>query len=73
MAKAILTKNTLVLKYQNGVDDKGDPKYSTQKFSRIKLQATDESILAVGEALGNLLSSDNKEVQKEEYYVLGQE
>ena len=59
MAKAILTKNTLVLKYQNGVDDKGDPKYTTQKFSRIKLQATDDSILAVGQALGGLLASDN--------------
>ena len=73
MAKAILTKNTLVLKYQNGVDDKGDPKYTTQKFSRIKLQATDDSILAVGEALGGLLASENREVLKEENYVLGQE
>ena len=73
MAKAILTKNTLVLKYQSGVDDKGDPKYTTQKFSRIKLQATDDSILAVGQALGGLLASDNKEVLKEENYVLGEE
>ena len=73
MARAILTKNTLVLKYQNGVDDKGDPKYTTQKYSRIKLQATDDSILAVGQALGGLLASDNKEVLKEENYVLGEE
>ena len=73
MAKAILTKNTLVLKYQNGVDDKGDPKYTTQKFSRIKLQATDDSILEVGQALGGLLASDNKEVLKEENYILEQE
>ena len=60
MAKAILTKNTLVLKYQNGVDDKGYPKYTTQKFSRIKLQATDDAILAVGEVLGELLASNNR-------------
>ena len=38
MAKAILTKKSLVLKYQKGVDDNGNPKFSTQKFSKIRVE-----------------------------------
>ena len=65
-AKTTLTKNTLVLRYENGVDDKGNPKFTTQKFSRIKLTASDDSILQVGEALNSLIASDNTSVSKEE-------
>ena len=43
MAKAILTKKSLVLKYQKGVYDSGSPKFSTQKFSKIKVDAEDEN------------------------------
>lgn len=73
MARATLTKNTMVLRYQTGVDTDGNPKYTTQKFSRVKLQATDSAVLSVGEAFNNLIDSDNKDVFKEESYVLGHE
>ena len=51
MAKAILTKKSLVLKYQKGVYDSGSPKFSTQKFSKIKVDAEDEKLYEVGKAL----------------------
>lgn len=73
MARATLTKNTMVLRYQTGVDTEGNPKYTTQKFSRIKIQATDSGILEVGESLNRLIDSENKEVLKEENYILGNE
>ncbi|MDK0654186.1 DUF1659 domain-containing protein [Clostridium perfringens] len=47
MAKAILTKKSLVLKYQKGVYDSGSPKFSTQKFSKIKVDAEDEKLYEV--------------------------
>ena len=65
-AKTTLTKNTLVLRYESGVDDKGNPKFTTQKFSRIKLTASDDAILQVGEALNNLIATENSSVSKEE-------
>ncbi|XZH38903.1 DUF1659 domain-containing protein [Clostridium perfringens] len=67
MAKAILTKKSLVLKYQKGVDDSGSPKFSTQKFSKIKVDAEDEKKLyEVGKALADLLSSRVNSVLKED-------
>lgn len=69
-ANSVITKNSLVLKYQNGVDDKGNPKFTTQKFSRIKLQATDEAMKNVGTALGALLFSDNTQVLKEQDFII---
>lgn len=47
MAKAILTKKSLVLKYQKGESDSGSPKFSTQKFSNIKVDAEDEKLYEV--------------------------
>ena len=66
MAKAILTKKSLVLKYQKGVDDSGSPKFSTQKFSNIKVDSEDEKLYEVGQALGELLSSQVSSILKED-------
>lgn len=66
MAKAILTKKSLVLKYQKGVDDSGRPKFSTQKFSKIKVDAEDAKLYEVGKALADLLSSRVNSVLKED-------
>ncbi|MDZ5255141.1 DUF1659 domain-containing protein [Clostridium sp. LIBA-8841] len=66
MAKAILTKKSLVLKYQKGVDNNGDPKFSTQKFSKIRVDAEDSKLYEVGEALTALLASDVNFVLKED-------
>ncbi|MGL4572691.1 MAG: DUF1659 domain-containing protein [Clostridium sp.] len=66
MAKAILTKKSLVLKYQKGVDNNGDPKFSTQKFSKIRVGAEDSKLYEVGQALTALLASEVNFVLKED-------
>lgn len=66
MAKAILTKKSLVLKYQKGESDSGSPKFSTQKFSNIKVDAEDQKLYEVGQALGELLSSQVSSILKED-------
>lgn len=66
MAKAILTKKSLVLKYQKGVDNNGDPKFSTQKFSKIRVDAEDTKLYEVGQALAALLASEFNSVLKED-------
>ncbi|MGG5460145.1 DUF1659 domain-containing protein [Clostridium sp. B9] len=66
MAKAILTKKSLVLKYQKGVDDNGNPKFSTQKFSKIRVDAEDSKLYEVGKALADLILSDVAQVLKED-------
>lgn len=70
MATSTLTKNAMVIKYQVGVDGKGDPKYSTQRFSKVKSSATDDTFQAVGSELIKLLDSPNALVQKEQSFVI---
>lgn len=71
-AKATLYKNTLVLKYRTGIDENDNPKYSTQRFSRISLNATDDAIHTVGSLMLTMIASNNKELLKEEFYTLSQ-
>lgn len=68
MAKAILTKKSLVLKFQKGVDDNSKPKFATQKFSKISLAADDAKLYEVGVALAGLLASETNFVLKEDDY-----
>lgn len=67
---ASLEKNAVILKYQTGVDDKGNPVYSTQRFSKIKDDAGDHLVLEVGTAINEIINSQDKEIFKEETYVL---
>ncbi len=68
MAKAILTKKSLVLKFQKGVDDNSNPKFATQRFSKINVAAEDEKLYEVGKALAGLLASETNFVLKEDDY-----
>jgi hypothetical protein len=70
MATSTLTKNSMVIKYQIGVDTQGNPKYSTQKFSKVKESLTDDNFYAVGSELIKLLDSPSALVQKEQSFVI---
>ncbi len=48
MAKSNLNKEKLSIKVSKGVDDSGSPKFSTQKFSKIKVDAEDAKLYEVG-------------------------
>lgn len=64
--KGNLNKEKLSIKVSKGVDDSGRPKFSTQKFSKIKVDAEDEKLYEVGKALADLLSSRVNSVLKED-------
>lgn len=68
MARAVLTKKSLILKYQNGEDDLGSPKFSTQRFSNVKVDAEDEKLYEVGQALGSLLVTKVNSIEKEDKF-----
>ncbi|WCM70092.1 DUF1659 domain-containing protein [Clostridium perfringens] len=64
--KGNLNKEKLSIKVSKGGDDSGSPKFSTQKFSKIKVDAEDEKLYEVGKALADLLSSRVNSVLKED-------
>lgn len=66
-----LTKNSLVLRYSNGVDKNGKEKFKTQKFSKVKLGATDDQVRELGRVLGQLLVVDDCHAFQEKYFILG--
>ncbi|MGL5245656.1 MAG: DUF1659 domain-containing protein [Sarcina sp.] len=70
MAKSTITKSTLGLKYQVGTDDNGNPKFATQKYSKIKVGASDDAILAVGKALSSLLFTEGALILKEQDFIV---
>lgn len=49
-------KNTLIIEYVNGVDDDGNEVITRQRFSKIKLDATDDALYAVAQAMESVLA-----------------
>lgn len=54
MAEAILTKSSLVLTYETGFNEKGEPIYKGKSYSNIKLEATADQLFQAANALGGL-------------------
>ena len=65
-AEATPIKVSMVIKYQTGVDGKGKPKYSTQKFSKVNFKLSNDDFKSIGQELVKLLDSQSTEVHKEE-------
>lgn len=69
MELTTLTKLSLVLKYEV-FDEKEDKNVSTsQKFSNLKTNASDEGMKEVGEALAVLINSGSVFIRKEGNYI----
>ncbi len=45
---------SMKLRYQNGVNAKGDPVYLSRSFSNVKTTATDQAIFDVAQAINSL-------------------
>ena len=58
--------SAMVLKFKNGVDTKGKDIIKSQSFSKVKVAATDDEILAVGTALGALLEFPLVDVSRQD-------
>lgn len=69
MELTTLTKLSLVLKYEvyNPTEDKNV--LTSQKFSNLKTNASDEALKNVGDALSVLINSGGISVRKEENYI----
>jgi len=59
-------QSTMVLKFKTGVDETGKDIIKSQRFSKVKVIATDENILLVGQAFGTLLKYPLVEVARED-------
>lgn len=71
MAVSNIKNNTaLVIRFEKGENKDGSPKVVSQKFSNISPSANDESIHAIGEAIGGILISGPMEIKKIEDYTL---
>lgn len=71
MAVSNIKNNTaLVLRFEKGENQDGTPKVVSQKFSNINPSSNDESIYAIGEAIGEILVNIPMEIKKIEDYTL---
>lgn len=58
--------SAMTLKYKTGVNTSGKDVFKSQKFSTIKLDAADDNLYAVAQALGGLLNYPVAEVQRQD-------
>lgn len=67
---AVPVKVSMIIKYENGVDGKGKPKYKSQKLSKLNFNLSDEDFSLVSKELTKLIDSQNVSTQKEQVLVI---
>jgi hypothetical protein len=72
ISKNLKTKS-LIIEIQSGTDGNGKPTYRKKTLSNIKLDAKEESIFAVAEALSKVLAPDTKDYLLDEISILSKE
>lgn len=70
MAKAMLTENTLVLRYQIGVNDEGKGVFKQQNLKRISPLATEEELLNLADLVEEVIDFTVSEIKKEQTFIL---
>ncbi len=65
-----LTGKAMIIKCKVGVDKDGKDIFRSQRFSKIKSDATDEALFAVGDALAVMVDAMSYEILNEEDYQL---
>ena len=70
MAKAMLTGNTLVLRYQIGVNDEGKDVFKQQNFKRVSSLATEEELLDLADLVEGVIDFTVSEIKKEQTFIL---
>lgn len=70
MAESVLTSQSLVVKYQSGIDKEGKEVYKRQTYANISSSATDDNLCAVGNAIGAVLNTQIYSVMKENKFEL---
>ena len=54
MAQAIMTSSKLLVSYETGLNEKGEPIFKTKTYSNVKEEATADQLYSVGQALASL-------------------
>jgi len=70
MANAMLTENTLVLRYQIGVNDEGKDVFKQQNFKRVSSLATEEELLDLADLVEGVIDFTVSEIKKEQTFIL---
>ncbi|MBK1812257.1 DUF1659 domain-containing protein [Clostridium sp. YIM B02505] len=70
MATAILSSNSMIMKYKTGTNEKGDDIFSSQRFSNVNLDLSDDDFYEVGQALENLMATDAVYIRKQQDYLV---
>lgn len=70
--KKLKTKS-LIIEIQSGTDGNGKPTFRKKTLSNVKLDAKDESIFAVAEALSKVLAPNTKDYMLDELSILSKE
>lgn len=59
-------QSTMIIKFKTGTDAKGEDIIKSKRFSKVKVDASDENILEVGTQLGGLLKHPLADVIRED-------
>lgn len=70
MATAILSGNSMIMKYKTGTNEKGDDIFGSQRFSNLRLDITDDELYEVGQALSGLMSTDAIYIRKQQDFLV---
>lgn len=70
MASSMLTENTLVLRYQIGVNDEGKEVFKQQNFKKVSPLSTEEELLDLADLVDGIIDFTVSEVKKEQTFIL---
>lgn len=69
-AKSTKVLSSVVLKIKTGINAKGENILKAVRYSKVKVTASDEDVLAVGTAIGTLLAYPLQEVVREDQNII---
>ena len=64
---------SLIVEIESGTDKNGNPTFRKKTFSNVKLDAKDENIFAVADAISKVLDPNTKDYLLDEVSVLSKE
>jgi hypothetical protein len=70
MANVVIQDRQLRLVFENGVDEKGKPKYKSKNFNNIKMDADADALLDVAQAIADLQTLTLSHVEQNDSHLL---
>lgn len=70
MANSILVGNALEIDYLVGVDSKGKDIFNKQAFKNISVDATDDNLVELSDAVEKLMDYNVSTIKKEQSFII---